>query len=207
MSTISNIHYNSFLSSLGVENSCSKISLEDQKASRLSHELLNLRSHGGGFISLDKKAQLLEAGVSLEVLRGIEESRLRLLGGMISDAESESALSDLVETLKANLENDYEEELSKEDVELVLEAFRGTTAAQKKDQSGEVHAKKECEKFIELKKPELIKAFNYILERSKGKYLFGIDDAIIAALITAAASIAVAYMQQNPRKSGQESAS
>ena len=201
MSTISNIHCNSFLVNQAMQSSSSQssLSLEDQKASRLSHELLILRLTGGGFISLDKKAELLERGVSLEALEAIEASRGRLLGGMTSGADSEDALEDLVNTLKANLENDYEEELSEEDVELILEAFRGTVAAQKEDQSGEAHAKKECEKFIELEKSELIEAFRYILKRSKGKYMCGIDDmamaSIISSLISAVALLGVAYLQ------------
>ena len=54
----------------------------DDKVSRLGNELLMLKTVHGGFISADKKAQLLEQGVSKEDLNSIEKNRARLLGGM-----------------------------------------------------------------------------------------------------------------------------
>ena len=54
----------------------------DDKVSRLGNELLMLKTIHGGFISADKKAQLLEQGVSKEDLNSIEKNRARLLGGM-----------------------------------------------------------------------------------------------------------------------------
>ena len=57
-----------------------EISSEDMKASKINHELINLRT--SGFISADKKIELLSKGVSQKTLSSIEENRGRLLGGM-----------------------------------------------------------------------------------------------------------------------------
>lgn len=48
-----------------------------------SFELFKLRNIYGGFISADKKAQLLEQGVSKQELEEIETHKNRLLGGML----------------------------------------------------------------------------------------------------------------------------
>ena len=58
----------------------------DDKVSRLSNELLMLKTVHSGFISTDKKAQLLEQGVSTKQLEAIEATRGRLLGGAAAAA-------------------------------------------------------------------------------------------------------------------------
>ena len=59
-----------------------EMSSEDTKTARISHELMMLKTVHGGFISSDKKMQLLELGVSQTQLESIENNRFRLLDGM-----------------------------------------------------------------------------------------------------------------------------
>ena len=57
--------------------------LTDDKISQLSFELMSIKTTHGGFISADKRMQLLEQGVSKKELDAIEAMRGKLLGGML----------------------------------------------------------------------------------------------------------------------------
>lgn len=166
MATIANVQagQQSFLRP--VENE-PKMSSEDTKASRISHELINLRK--SGFISADKKVELLAKGVSSEDLLSVEASRERLLGGMPGGAAEEAGKADLIAAIRANLENDYEEDLSEQEVDLLIKAFTKVVNSQGKE-AQEAAIRSEAEAFKGNEK--LMGAFKFSLQRAEGKYGF-----------------------------------
>ena len=70
------------MSSIAALGSFRECPITDDKKSHLSHEMLLIKTVHNCFISADKRQQLLALGASIEVLRSIENGRVKILGGM-----------------------------------------------------------------------------------------------------------------------------
>ena len=90
---------------------------------------------------------------------------LGLKGGMQSNQDND--LNGLIDSLRANLENDYEKDLSEEEIDTVLTAMRTiiTTDKDQVEQKG-----KEVLSEMQSNTPELVPALDFCLKRSEGKY-------------------------------------
>jgi hypothetical protein len=80
----------------------------------------------------------------------------------------------LIQSLRSNLENDYETDLAESDIDLVINKFSEILENNKSitiesDQQLFIQQKKT--ELKKLGKEDLIFAFEYVLERSKGKYI------------------------------------
>lgn len=84
-----------------------EMSSEDTKTARISHELMMLKTVHGGFISSDKKMQLLEMGASPKQLESIESNRFRLLGGDDHKNERRSGTQEILAEARRETEGKY----------------------------------------------------------------------------------------------------
>lgn len=112
----------------------------------------------------------------------VNDDAVRLTPALKGGAKED--ISALIKALKANLEDDYEDDLSGKDVDLLLRVFEEMVNMKKDGASNE-----ELNKFVsqELQKHEnkeqLGKAFTYMAQRAEGKYngYFGLILGIAAA--------------------------
>lgn len=86
---------------------CGDKKVLDDKVSRLTNELLMLKTVHIGFTSADKKDWLLEQGVSTKQLQTIEATRGRLLGGDDHKPERGNGTQELVAEARRKTEGKY----------------------------------------------------------------------------------------------------